>query len=100
MFPVAAEFQNVPLRDAHVLEQHPGRVGKTSWFLSPQPGRETGNRFFHAGMCAAAFQQFEQVLSQRTVVVFFFHSRDPLLLNRTSLRWSFRNRPLSVLAEN
>ena len=61
---VAAELQNVPLRDTQVLEHLPSRVGQSRRLHSPQLDRPLGDDVVKRGVCALAAQQLEQVLSK------------------------------------
>src|SRR5579864_6774863 len=56
MLRVAAELQNIPLRDAQVLQQHPKRMGKTSRLLSDQVRRNSSNNFVELGVRTAALE--------------------------------------------
>ena len=61
---VAAEFQDVPLGDAQVLEQHPRRVRKAGGSLRAHLDRNSFDRLIEAGMCVAAFEQINQMLAK------------------------------------
>ena len=52
-----AELQDVFLGDAKVLEQLPGRVGKTRGNLPAKVGRKSGNNLVEAGMCVLPVEQ-------------------------------------------
>jgi hypothetical protein len=52
---VAAEFQDVPLRDAQVFEQHPWGVGKAWWFLTAKFLGNSGDNFVKFCVGIAAF---------------------------------------------
>src|SRR5690242_1835363 len=73
MFRTAAEFHNVPLRDAHVLQQTPRRVRLPLRLLAPQA---LGKVFYHLvkfDVRVPALQQVEKVLAQRLLVIVFCH---------------------------
>jgi hypothetical protein len=63
MLRVAAEFQNVRLRDAHVLQQLPGRVRRARWFHSALPGREVRNHRVEVGVRVASPQEVQKMLA-------------------------------------
>ena len=54
MLPVAAEFQNVPLRDAHMLQKLPGRVFRTGRFQAALPGGEVRDHGIEVGVRVAS----------------------------------------------
>src|SRR5215470_11832556 len=69
MFGVAAEFQNIPLRDSRVLEQLPAGVWQTLHEAAALMRRETLNGVRKVHMRRATFEQIRQVLAQQTVRV-------------------------------
>ena len=60
---ITAELENVPLCDAHMLEQHPCRVRKSVYLLASQIGRKINDRIVKSSMRFAAFDQDEQMFS-------------------------------------
>src|SRR5208282_2598383 len=72
VFRVAAEFQNVPLRDAQVFQQHPERVGQAGRLLSKQFVRNVGDYFFELGVGATSIEQVNHMLAQHLVFILIF----------------------------
>src|ERR1022692_4332129 len=68
MFRFAHEFQDVPLREAHVLQQFPGRVRQPARPDTAQCGRQTGDRGVEIQVRSAAVQQVDQVFPQRLIL--------------------------------
>ena len=62
---------NVPLPDAHVFEQHPGRVGQPRRFLAADIGRDICDHILELGMRSTASEEIDYVLAQSFVSVFF-----------------------------
>ena len=60
----AAEFQDVPLRDSHVLEHLPGRVGQAFNLLTAGFGRKVRDEVIERDVRVAATQQREQMIAQ------------------------------------
>src|SRR5581483_10865409 len=73
MLRIAAEFQNVPLRDAHVLQQLPRAVRRAGWYCPAQPRRKIRHHRVEIGMRVASTQQVHKVLAE--VVGVGHHSR-------------------------
>ena len=71
---VPAEFENVSLGYAQVFEHHPGGMGKSRRFLSTHFHRDSGNGFVKCGVGVSTFQQVNQVLAQRMVLISFHMS--------------------------
>ena len=66
---VAAEFEDVPLRNAHVLEQPPCRKRKSGGADATQLRREVREDLFKGNVRAATVQQIQQMLTQGPVQV-------------------------------
>src|SRR6185437_8534334 len=64
----AAEFENVPLRDSHVLEKLPDRVRRAFDLLAAQLWRKSANGSLEVNVCAFEAEQVQNVLLQRRVV--------------------------------
>jgi hypothetical protein len=62
---VAAEFENVPLRNPHVLEQTPGAEGQPGGLGAPQFVWQAGNRLLEIKVRTAASQQVQEMFAQR-----------------------------------
>src|SRR5215831_5843837 len=61
---VAAEFEDVPLRDAQVLEEHPGGVREVGGLGAVEFGPEVFDGVFKCGVGVATFQEFEEMFAQ------------------------------------
>ena len=76
VFGVATEFENVPLSQTHVFEQHPWRVRELRRLL---PAKIRG-KVFYGGVefqvCATAVEKVDKILAQVLIVV-FCHSSPP-----------------------
>src|SRR5207249_5615814 len=60
-------FDDIPLRDAHVLEQTPRREGLSGGPGAPERGRPTADRVAQRDMGVTAPQQLEQVVAEGAV---------------------------------
>src|SRR5262245_6360015 len=67
MFGVAAEFQDVPLRNAHVFEQHPGGVRKTPDLLTAELRGKAFDHVIEFSMRAAILEQGQEMLAERWI---------------------------------
>src|SRR5260370_22283407 len=72
MFGVAAELENVPLRYAHVLEQHPGRVQKSCRLDAAQLRGNTAHHLLKLGMRRSPGKQLEHMPAKFSVVASIF----------------------------
>src|SRR5712692_4261222 len=68
MLSVAAEFENVPLRDARMLQQLPTSVRQAGRKRTALVGRELFQRVHELHVRGAALQQIDHVLAQRRIV--------------------------------
>jgi hypothetical protein len=66
---VAAEFEYVPLRDAHVLKQLPGSVGNLLDLPIDQLQGEILNDALEIYVRASAFEQVEKMLAQCLIII-------------------------------
>jgi hypothetical protein len=64
---VAAEFQYVPLRDAHMLEEHPGCMRKIRNLGACKLHRPVPHCVVEIGVGSAAAEQVEQMIAQRSI---------------------------------
>src|ERR1700693_1687838 len=71
MFRIAAKFQNIPLGDADVLQQFPGRVIRSLGLLASEPRGKTRQSSLQIDVSVPACEQFQDVTAQ-SVVVFHF----------------------------
>jgi len=69
---VAAEFQNVPLRDSYVLHQLPYRMPQAFDECSSLRFGKTIDGVHEVNVRTAAFQERDEVFAQRLVVIFRF----------------------------
>jgi hypothetical protein len=60
---IAAEFEDVPLRDSHVLKQSPGGMGQLPHLFAAQLRWQIRNRLVDIQMGAAAPQKVQQMLA-------------------------------------
>ena len=67
MLRVAAELQDVPLAEAHVLEQHPGGVREVRNFGSGELHGPVAHGVVEANMRPTAFQQVEQLVAEESI---------------------------------
>src|SRR5207244_13189566 len=65
----AAEFEDVPLRDAPVLEKLPGRMQQPRGSRSAQRRRQILNRIVNVEVGAAALEQVHEVLAEQSAFV-------------------------------
>src|SRR5215472_10333609 len=70
MFFVAAEFEDIPLRDAQVFEKHPGRVREIGGLGAVEFWREVLDGVLKCRVGVAAVQKFEQMFAQGLVRIF------------------------------
>src|SRR5579872_4790234 len=61
---VAAEFEDVPLRDADVFDQHPGRVREVFGLRAAKFLGQSFYGVFKPGVRVAAFEKFNDVLAK------------------------------------
>jgi hypothetical protein len=76
MFRIPAEFQDVPLRNASVLEQFPGRMGRALGFFTAQA---LGESFEHGGPSHMRFIR-GQKLAQMCLQDFIVQGTQPPVL--------------------
>jgi hypothetical protein len=67
---VAAEFEDVPLREAEVFEEHPGRVWEVRGLRTAEFGREIFNDVVEFGMSASSGEKVGEVFAQLLVLGF------------------------------
>jgi hypothetical protein len=67
----AAELENVKLREAKMLEQHPRRVRESSRLGAAQVFGHVFDRIVESGMSAAAVEKIEQMLAKLFAVRIF-----------------------------
>src|SRR3981081_3305062 len=67
MLRVTAEIQDVPLGEAHVLEQHPGGVGEVRDSYAGELQGPVGYGVVEGDVPPAAFQQVENVFAERLI---------------------------------
>ncbi len=80
VFGVAAEFENIPLRQPKMLEQHPGRVRESVGFYAAQLLRHVFHDVVKPGVGAAAVKQINDVLAKLLAVrIFDGHLSFPML---------------------
>ena len=72
MFWVAAELENVPLRDAHVLQQHPGRVQESCRLGAAQFRGNTAHHRLKLGMRLSTGKQLEHMPAKFPVAASIF----------------------------
>ena len=77
MIAIAAELEDVPLRNAHVLQQTPHRVRLSLRFLASQPFGKALHRFLKPQMRVSTLQEIEKMLAQRLVMIVFLHEFPP-----------------------
>jgi hypothetical protein len=70
MLGIAAELENVPLRQPQVFEQHPGSVRKVRGLCPAQLRRQALYNIFELGVGAPASKKFEKMSAQRLFVIF------------------------------
>src|SRR5205823_10644460 len=75
VFGVAAKFEDVPLRNAQVLQQPPGRVRDAGRPGAAQRGRQVGDGRVEVQVGAAAAEQVQKVFAQGLVGVHRVSSR-------------------------
>ena len=68
VFRIAAELENVPLRDAEMFKQHPGGMGEAIWLRGPQLFRDIRDRIFKFRVRFSAFKQADELVAQSFVV--------------------------------
>ena len=66
---IAAEFEDVPLSDAHVIDDFPGRVCRAPGSLASQGSGQTFGRRVEARVGSAAVEQIEEMLAESFVVI-------------------------------
>jgi len=69
MFRIAAEFEDVPLGDAKVLEDHPGRMREVIWLLAAQVGWKIFDRVIKSGVSVSAGEESDEIFAERLVRV-------------------------------
>ena len=60
---IAAEFEDIPLRDADVLEEFPGGVRRACWLVSRPRHGKSGDSGLEIRVSVAAFKQLQKVFS-------------------------------------
>lgn len=66
---VAAEFQDVPLREAQVFEEHPQGVRVVGGFLAAEIGGDVGDDVVESGVGLAALKKLDKVGAERFVLI-------------------------------
>src|SRR5258708_4124272 len=74
VFRIAAEIENVPLRDAQMLDEHPCRMRQSLRDLSSQFSRKITDDLVESRMRVTTVEQFEKMFAERLVGV---HGLDP-----------------------
>ena len=64
MFGAAAEFEDVPLGDAEMLEEHPGRGGVICGLRTAEVCGKIFHYIFEFGVGVAAIEKIEKVFAQ------------------------------------
>ena len=72
MIGIAAELQDVVLRDPQMFEHHPGGVGKLGGLFSTERGREVFHSIVEGSVGVSAVEQVEKMLAQSVVVAGWF----------------------------
>jgi hypothetical protein len=72
----AAEFEYVPLRDAHVLKNLPRRIGNVLGLSIDKLDGEVRRHTLEIHVRAAAPQQVQKMLAQRLIVIHIFHPHE------------------------
>src|ERR1043166_5600394 len=67
IFRIPAEIEDVPLRDTHVLEQHPRRVWQTLRNFAAILCREVFYHLIECGMSMTAIEEFQQMFTERLI---------------------------------
>ena len=70
MFLIPAEFQDVPLRDPYVLQNHPRRMRKILRLAATQFRRKVFDDIIKLGVRAPTCNQISKILPQMPIVVF------------------------------
>ena len=63
MLGIAAEFEDVPLRDPQVFQQLPGGVRRSGWLVARPRLGKSGDSGLEIGVSVAAFKQLQKVFS-------------------------------------
>jgi hypothetical protein len=66
----AAEFEDIPLCDAEVFEEHPGRVRVVGGLFATKIRREIFDDVFEFGVGVASDKEFEEMLAQGALRIF------------------------------
>jgi hypothetical protein len=66
---ISAELQNIPLRNAHVFQNLPGRMYHFRMDLPSEMDWNIGNRIVEGRMGLSPAQELNQMLSQRSFVI-------------------------------
>src|SRR5262249_2697010 len=106
MLRIPAELQNVPLRDSRVLQQLPTGVRQSLGEHTLLALRKPCERIFKMHVRSAAFQQINEVFSQRFVMILLSVLADSFFLRRffqwpfseTSMMPSVRNKYMPLQA--
>src|SRR5579862_9675864 len=69
MFGIAAEFEDVPLREAHVLDEHPDGMGEVGRFLAAECGRQVSDGVAEFGVRSAAGDEIGEIFAQMLITV-------------------------------
>src|SRR5947209_2362129 len=67
VFRIAAEIENVPLRDAQMFEEHPCRMRQSLRDRATQFSRKITDDLVESRMRVAAIEQFEKMFAERLV---------------------------------
>src|SRR2546430_7866436 len=65
VFRALCEFHDVPLRDADVLEDTPGREGLPRGFGAPESGRPGGDRVLEGDMGVTPIEELDEMVAER-----------------------------------
>jgi hypothetical protein len=67
---ITTEFEDVVLRDAEMLKEHPWRVREIFWLCTLELGWKILDGVVEGRVSLAAFQQFEEVFAEGVIGVF------------------------------
>src|SRR5277367_762508 len=86
MLPVAAEFQDVPCRDAHMFEQFPRRMVPALRSHAAFLLRNPGDRLLPVHMGLVPVQSASQIVAQNLLIHLESILQPPMILGRHSCR--------------
>ncbi len=70
MLLIAAELQDVPLRQPQMLQQHPRRMRELRRLLATQLHRQAFDNIFKLGMRSSTRKELVQMFAQHLLVIF------------------------------